>query len=351
MALVLRPTGTTPIHNCLLLLRDTKQDINFSKAIGLIGPEKGNVTTDCCFKIGSITKLFTATLILQMVEEGLLKLEDYYFDLIDAASKELLSGLHVWDGKDQSSKIKIHHLLSHSTGLKDYFSDDERFLNHVMEHPSQSWNWQSVMKKYFEFELHKNPAFLPSAGFHYADTNYLLLSVLIEQLTGKQLHEVYRARIIKPLGLWNTYLEYFEFPENNTNAVFPYFGTHSLESINTSFDWGGGGLISNLKDLDIFIRGLLNNVLFEKKETLELMLRLQNNYSLTDDSAAPYPYGLGIQKKNSAGFSFFGHNSTYGAMLYYDPEKEISLILSIGQFAAMHKAEWMFNKIITTVLK
>lgn len=351
MELVIRPAGNTPIHNCMLFLKDKARGLDFSRAIGLTGAEGKNITTDYCFRTGSITKLFTATLILQLVEEGLLKTEDLYFNLINEDSKVFLTGLHLWNGEDYSSKISIHHLLSHSTGLRDYFSEDERFLNIVMEHPLQSWNWKGIMEKYFEFELHKNPAFIPGKGFHYADTNYLLLAVLIEQITGKHLHEVYREKIISPLGLVNTYLEYYETPGEMNQVVFPFYGIHSLEKINTSFDWGCGGLISSMDDLDIFIRSLMKSVLFKKPETLDLMLQLENLKPSMESTGSSFHYGLGIQKKDFPGFSFFGHNSTYGSMLYYEPEKDISLILSLSQFTAMHKAEWMMNKIITGLLK
>jgi D-alanyl-D-alanine carboxypeptidase len=346
MELVIRPEGNTPIHNCMLFLRDQAQCIDFSRAIGLTSAGGENITTDHCFRIGSITKLFTAALILQLVEEGLLKTEDLYFNLINEDSKIFLSGLHLWNGEDNSSKISIHHLLSHSTGLRDYFSEDERFLDVVREHPSQFWNWKRIMEKYFEFGLHKNPAFIPGKGFHYADTNYLLLAVLIEQITGKHLHEVYREKIISPLGLANTYLEYAEMPVKMKPIAFPFYGIHSLEKINTSFDWGGGGLISSMDDLDIFIRSLMKSVLFKKPETLDLMLQLKNQKPSMESTGSSFHYGLGIQKKDFPGFSFFGHSSLYGAMLYFEPEKDISIIISLNQFTAMHKAEWLMKKII-----
>ena len=346
MELVIRPTGNTPIHNCMLFLKDKRSGLNFSKAIGLTGAYGKNITVNHRFRTGSITKLFTATLILQLAEEGLLKTEDLYFDLINQDSQKFLSGLHLFNGDDLSSTISIQHLLSHSSGLRDYFSEDERFLNFVLEHPLQSWKWKGVMEKYFEFELHKKPAFMPGKGFHYADTNYLLLAALIEQITGKSLHQVYREKIILPLGLTSTYLEYDEMPDEINPVVFPFYGIHSLEKINTSFDWGGGGLISSMVDLDIFIRSLMKGVLFKNPETLDLMLQAQNLHPSTEYAGQLFNYGFGIQKKDFPGFSFFGHNSTYGSMLYYEPEKDISIILSLNQFTAMHKAEWMMKKII-----
>ena len=346
MELVIRPTGTTPIHNCMLFIKDSGSGLNFSRAIGLDGTEGKTVTVDHRFRTGSITKLFTSTLILQFVEEGLLKTNDPYFNLIDDNSKKLLSGLHLLHGIDYSSTISLHHLLNHSSGLRDYFSEDERFLNFVLEHPLHVWDWKGVMEQYFQYGLNTKPAFMPGSGFHYADTNYLLLAVLIEQITGKPIHQVYREKIISPLGLTSTYLEFYEMPDEVKPIVYPFYGMHSLEKINTSFDWGGGGLVSTMNDLDIFIRSLMKGDLFKKPESLALMLQLQNQKPLAESNSEVFHYGLGIQKKGFSGFSFFGHNSAYASMLYYEPEKDISLILSLNQLTAIHKAEWMMKKII-----
>ena len=346
MELVIRPTGNTPIHNCMLYVKDKRNGLNFSSAKGLTGESGETISAVHRFRTGSITKLFTATIILQLAEEGLLKSEDLYINLINEESKKILSGLHLFDGIDYSLNISLRHLLSHGSGLRDYFSEDERFLSFVMEHPFQSWNWKLVMEKYFEFGLHKKTAFIPGEGFHYSDTNYLLLAVLIEQITGKPLQEVYIEKIITPLGLNDTYLEFYELPEQIKPVVYPYYGIHSLENINTSFDWGGGGLISTMNDLDIFIYSLIKGVLFRKTESLELMLRVQNKNSVTENTSRLFHYGLGIQKKEFPGYSFVGHNSAYGSMLFYEPGKDISIIFSLNQTAATQKAEWMLKKII-----
>lgn len=330
----------------MLSVNDKSSGLNFSGAIG-ITKEAGETISDIHrLKTGSITKLFTATIILQLAEEGMLKLEEFYFDLISEDTKKLLSGLHWFEEVDCSPKISLLHLLTHSSGLPDYFSEDKRFLVYVMQHTSQFWNWKLVMEKYFEFGMNKKPAFVPGNGFHYSDTNYLLLGILIEQVTGKPLQQVYREKIIRPLGLTDTYLEFYELPEQAKPIVYPYYGIYCLENINTSFDWGGGGLISTMNDLNIFIRSLIKGYLFRKKESLELMMQVQNTNSLIENTSLSLEYGIGSQKKKLPGYTFFGHNSAYGGMLFYEWEKDISIFLSINQAVAVHKAEWLMKKII-----
>jgi hypothetical protein len=83
--------------------------LNLLKAIGLDGAEGKTVKVDDRFRIGSITKLCTATLIHQLVEEGLLKTKDFYFNLINEDSKKFMSGLHLYNRVYHSSAISLHH--------------------------------------------------------------------------------------------------------------------------------------------------------------------------------------------------------------------------------------------------
>jgi D-alanyl-D-alanine carboxypeptidase len=346
MSQVIKPFGNAPVYNGMLKVKAENYGIDHNSAMGQAGEAGKAISPDYGFRTGSITKLFTATAILQLKEEGLLSLGDLYFDLVNDDTRELLSGLHLFDKTDYSNEISILHLLTHASGLQDYYSGDERFLQYVLGHPSQLWDWEKIMEKYFEFELNLKPSFAPGNGFHYSDTNYLLLAILIEQLTNKPLQQVYREKIFLSLGLADTYLEFYELPKQVGPVVFPYYGNQSLENINTSFDWGGGGLISTMDDLDIFIRALIKGRLFKKAETLDLLMRLQNTNSTSGNSSYSVQYGLGIQKKLYPEYCLVGHNSAYGSMLYYEPEKDISIVLSLNQVAAVHKTEWLMRKMV-----
>lgn len=348
MELVLNPEGDSPIYNCMLSINDSKNNIFFSHATGTFCNEEYLISQDCRFKTGSMTKPFTAAIVLQLVEEGILNTEDSYFDLINRETKNILSGMHMFNKVDSSGSISVLHLLQHRSGLCDYFADDERFPAYVMQHPSQSWNWKLVMEKYFEMGLNSKTVFKPGDGFHYSDSNYLLLAILIEQLTGKPLHRVFDERIIEPLRLVDTYLEFYQSPKKPAPVVFPHYAKYSLKNVNTSFDWGGGGLVSSMKDLDIFIRSLLKGQLFKKEETLSLMMQFYDTVE-GNKSRTPF-YGLGIQKKEIQGYSFIGHNSSYGSMMFYELIQNISIVLSLNQAAAFHKAEWLMNKIVKKLL-
>ncbi|HUS01183.1 MAG TPA: serine hydrolase domain-containing protein [Chitinophagaceae bacterium] len=348
MELVIKPTGDSPVYNCMLALTNGKRNLRYFSATGTFNEGGDPISASCCFRTGSITKPFTAAIVLQLAEDGLFSTEDFYLDIIDEDVKKILTGLHWFAGNNYSGQISVLHLLKHRSGLRDYFADDERFITYVMQNPTQLWNWKSVIQKYFEYGLNKKPTFKPGDGFHYSDTNYLLLAVLIEQVTSKRLHEVFEERIIAPLGLTDTYLEFYQTPKKPAQTVFPYYGNFSLANINTSFDWGGGGLVSTMIDLDIFIRNLIKGRLFKKEETLKIMMHFDIVDTLNSCSKRTIQYGMGLQKKDICGYLFFGHSSTYASMVYYDRVQDLSIILSLNQAAAVHKAEWLMNKIVNT---
>ena len=346
MLQVIKPGGIAPVYNCMLSIKDQRTALNFSGALGLTREHGEPVSSNSCFRCGSITKLFTAVVIFQMIEEELFSLDHAYLDLVGTDVANTVNRLHYFEQTDYSSKISVRNLLQHSSGLRDYFSEDERFLTYVMQHPSQSWNWESVMDKYFEIGLNLRPLFAPGNGFHYSDTNYLLLAILIEQMTKKSLQHVYREQIITPLGLNDTYLEFYEIPSTVNPVIFPYYGSQSLAGINTSFDWGGGGLVSTMKDLGAFIRSLVKGVLFKKPESVENMMRQWNVHSKMKSSGYSFRYGLGMQEKDYQGYSFVGHNSAYGSILFYEPEKDISIVISLNQVLAISKSEWLMKKVV-----
>ena len=341
---VIQPAGNFPVYNCMLLVSNKKRNISIVKATGNLEKSGGSISPNHGFRTGSITKPFTSTIILQLFEDGLLKPEDLFLNFLSPDKKLFLKDLHLFEKTNYSQSITIQQLLQHQSGLPDYFSDDKRFYEQILNAPLQEWNWQLVMERFFEYGLNEKAFFPPGHGFHYSDTNYLLLALLIEELTKQKLHEVFNEKIFLQLDLNDTYLEFFQPSKTNIPVAYPYYETHSLKEVNTSFDWGGGGLISTMNNLDIFIRSLLSGKLFKKEETLLAMLDFKN-YTTNNTSKRLSLYGLGLQKKIMPGSSFVGHTSAYGSLMFYDPEKDTSIILSLNQAGAMHKAEWLMNKV------
>ncbi|MEC7864084.1 MAG: serine hydrolase domain-containing protein, partial [Bacteroidota bacterium] len=175
----------------------------------------------------------------------------------------------------------------------------------------------------------------------------LLLAVLIEELTNMPFHEVLEKRILDPLSLDNTYLEFYQEAKGSTPIVFPFYGSNDLKNVNSSFDWGGGGLISSARDLDVFIRSLLSDQLFNSAEALKLMTNFDDKDIINSTSKkGRNVYGIGLQQKKIGDYNFVGHNSAYGGMMFYDLNSDFSIIFSINQLSSSHKAEWLIKKLV-----
>ena len=99
------------------------------------------------------------------------------------------------------------------------------------------------MKRFFRYKLHKKSLFKPGEGYHYSDTNFMLLGFIIEQVTGSSLPEQIRSRILEPLNMKNTYFEYYEPDHGHGKKIEAYLNRINVGGkINTSYEWAGGGL-------------------------------------------------------------------------------------------------------------
>jgi D-alanyl-D-alanine carboxypeptidase len=345
--LLINPSGSNPIYNCLLHINHPEKNVLYSRAFGHMEADHGLVKSNFLFRSGSITKTFTAVLIFQLMEDGMLHLGDNYLDLFkDLETRNFFSNLLFVDDINFSGKITVKSLLLHQSGIRDYFTDDERFIRSIMNNPKQNWDWKRVMKSYYRYNLNRRGLFKPDEGFYYSDTNYLLLAVLIEELTNMPYHEVLEQKILGPLSLNETYLEFFQDPKGSKPIVFPYYGTYSLKNVNTSFDWGGGGLLTSFNDLDIFMRSLFEGQLFENVETLQKIINIEGNINNKDSKKHKISHGMGLQQKKIGRQKFVGHNSAYGGMMFYNLETKLSLIFTINQALAPQKAEWFMNKLV-----
>lgn len=136
------------------------------------------------FRIGSLTKQFTALLILQLKQEGKLELQ------------QPITRYLPWYPKETGEKITIHHLLTHSSGLVNYTENAEA-INDIITH---SYSPEEIARKYCVSSL----TFEPGSTFGYCNTGYYLLGLVIETLTGKSFAEALREKILLPAGMNDT---------------------------------------------------------------------------------------------------------------------------------------------------
>lgn len=263
------------------------------------------------FRIGSVTKTFTGTVALQLVEEKKLDLDDTLADL----------GFNEVPNADL---ITVRRLLNMTSGLFDYTRDPE-FTDAFMNNPTRVWAPGELLG----LALEHPPNFAPGERYEYCNTNYILLGLIIEKVTGGSYESGVNAGILEPLGLKDTY-----FPSG------PYLGDEfcrgytllpSGEIINgsvmdPSFAWAAGGLVSNLKDMKTWAKSLGTGSLLSREMQEERL-----TWCGFHDPEDPYlKYCLGGWKY---GEIFFGHTGVargYTDAVYYMPSTGAVFVVLIN---------------------
>lgn len=332
-----------PIYNAVLLVEGP--NFKWKGASGMADGKNEPMTADHKIKIASITKTFTATIILQLVEEGYLNLNDRIDKYLDNQIVKIDS-LSIIDGVAYGHQITIEHLLKHTSGIADYMEDPE-FIPDVINDPKKLFNSTLIMEKYYNYHTETKAVFPPGKDFNYSDVNYVLLAMIIENVTDSSYNEQLKTRIFDKLDMKNSYLEYYEEPRGLSKLSHAYFSTYDLvEDINTSFDWGGGGIVTTSEELTRFFRELMNGKLFKKKTTLQLMLNAANE----GKGGTDYDYGMGIMKRTIHGLTFYGHGGAYDCDVYVCPEKNISVCFSLNQMLTHGKRDEFLFQVVKEIV-
>lgn len=262
------------------------------------------------FEIASITKTFTATTILQLSEEGALSLDQPFAELLPEYGSDLL----VIGGQDRTGEITVRQLLQHTSGLPDYWSDPpylygqvNAFLDAFLADPDQPWTPEMTLSYVPDLD----PIHAPGGGWHYSDTNYVLLGLIIERLEGEVLHDAMRRRLFDPLGMSGTRMSFLEPGLPDAHRYEERWDMS--DKPHQIADWAGGGLISTAPDLARFMRALAAGDLFSDPATLDQMR------ATVPTDTRDVSYGLGVLSVDIGGDALWGHDG-YGSsfMYFYD---------------------------------
>ncbi|MCB1051931.1 MAG: class A beta-lactamase-related serine hydrolase [Acidobacteria bacterium] len=306
----------------------TQGNYQFYAADGLQNPQTAVAAMpEDGLRLASVTKTFTAALILRLQEEGLLNIEQ---NVADFLSPETLTGLHEFQGVDYGNQITIHQLLNHTSGLGDHFFDGDEnhngtpdLIEILLSEPNTFWTPQMVLDYARNFTQSVG---VPGSGFHYTDLGYVLLGLIIEQITHTSLTEAYHDWILDPLEMDHTWMEFRETPRSVLAHTF--IGELDIsEFTSVSSDWAGGGLVSTASDLCRFLKALLSGTFFKSDATLAQMLN-----SVESDSLGYY--GLGIEILPTEYGTFIGHTGFSGAFMFYWVERDAVLAGSTNQTEA-----------------
>lgn len=282
------------------------------------------------FEIGSITKAFTATVILQLMEEGRLKLSDPITNYLTE-----LKGLVVVKSQDYTRQVTIQHLLQHESGIPDFLT--EAFLERFLSTPTKRFSPTELVD---EVKQHGNGIHKPGEAIAYSNTHYILLGMLIEKLTDQPLEQVFRERIDHPFYLHHTGLKSFDIPLGN--VMKGYHETDDTSVVDGSLYWAAGGMISNCYDLERFFLALVQGKFFKKAETLKAsLLPNAKGYGLN---------GIGIGGSSSEPF-YVTSGQTLGQITYlgYLSHQQLLVVLSFNQAedSKLAVAEAAFKELMT----
>ena len=280
----------------LTIVKDGK--VLYTRAIGysqIDGTEKKSLTAANRFRIGSITKMFTAAMILHLVEEGRLKLTD----TLDKFFPQI----------PNSQKITLAHILAHRSGIHDSLIDPNL-------RPSPKTN--AVTKDELLALIAKGqPDFEPDTNHRYSNSGYTLLGLIVEKLTGKPYGEVIEERITSKIGLKDTYIASGNI-DVNKNEALTYMNLggdwKQVPETHPSILFSAGAIVSTPNDLAKFIQALFD-------------LKLISQESLNQMKTIRDGDGLGMEPFTFAGKTFYGHTGggdNYGAWLAYLPEEKLA---------------------------
>lgn len=374
-------------RNAVIRIDAPEYGFTYANAAGIARDDTGEaMTIDHQFTIASIGKTMTSVVIMQLMEEGLLGDKGLDATLADLSAfpPDVLDALHKFNGVSYGREITVRQLLNQTSGLKDVLMDDENGIgddypkeyrgyapnslngvvifdeekgfeammscltkgipegcqreDYYLSYTWPQWNYQAWVANptnkiagllnFYLSGMNETALWKPGAGFHYADTNYIILGLLIEKLTGNSLHQELRARIFDPLGMYHTYLAYSTnpSPEPWVNQLSDHWGSNTpliTNGLNLSMDWGAGGEVSTVQDLNVFIRALVDGKLFQQEATLKELLRLPEGID------QPF-YAAGIIAWPTDDDLILHHNGAPGSWIEYHMADDISIVGTVN---------------------
>lgn len=274
----------------------------YSKAIGYSDLEASRkATTQTKYRIGSISKTFTAVLILKAVEEkkiALNKTLDLYFPEIENAKK-----------------ITIENLLNHRSGIHS-FTDDDDYLTYNTLPKTEKEMLALIVKGKSDFE--------PNSKAQYSNSNYVLLSYILEKIYKKDYAAILKTKITQPLGLKNTYFGGKTNIQNNESHSYIFGGEWKRETeTDMSIPMGAGAVVSSPTDLTLFMEQLFAGKIISS-QSLSLMKTMTENYGL---GLFEFPY---YEKKS---YGHTGGIDGFRSVASYFPEEKLAITLTSNGLA------------------
>lgn len=303
------------------------------------------------YRLGSITKTYTATVVLQLVDEGTIGLYQPLADFLPDFPR--------------AEEITVHQLLHHTSGAGDlavwiYFHPNR---DEMIRLATREWTRDELLARMAELEFD----FPPGTDWSYSNSNYILAGAMIEEATGNTLAEELRARIFEPLDLTHTWLEAWEEPHGQLAAtgylgplpLWPHsemFGDLGPTTIldRGNMEWGAGGIVSTGAEATRFLDALLGGELLSNGS-----LAAMRGWIETPSLGAPVPetpadiesaYGLGLARSLRDGYRMIGHGGLYNghtAGLWHVPECDATFAYYVNR--GFVDGRWIMDRLVDSL--
>jgi CubicO group peptidase (beta-lactamase class C family) len=303
----------------------------------------GNIREDSQYYIASINKLFVSALILELHTGKILNIHDKISKYLP---EEVVSGLHVYKGKDYSHDLTIVHLISQTSGLPGYLIDKQpngkKIMNELEAGIDQAWPIDKVIQAVKRMKPHFPPGEKGKAK--YTDTNHQILSLIIENTTGTRIDRALNA-LFEKLHLTRTYV----CSDVNDRNFVPIFYREKERHLPLFLTSTRNDIISTARDQMTFLKAFFNGYFFPTDRLHELE-RWSNVFF-------PFQYGIGMQRFHLPRiFSPFkpapdmiGHCGSTGSIAFHIPDMNLYITGTVNQQAKPNVAFQVMLKITSSL--
>lgn len=274
---------------------------------------------------GSVGKTYVAAIAMQLIHDRKLSLEEKVSTYL---------GKEPWFAQlPNAQDITVKMFMNHTSGIMRY-ELDPKFTDDLTKQPTKVW----TPAERISYVLGKKPQFAAGKGWDYSDTNYIVLGMIIEKITGKSMEELIKAKLLEPLGLKQTMpsdrltipglAQGYAGPKNPFGGKERMLNTDGTMIINPQFEWTGGGMASTTADLARWAKLMYEGKAFDSS-MLPIMLDGVNAPMLGRDAK----YGLGVILKPTPLGKTYGHSGFfpgYMTEVMYWPEARVAVAVQVN---------------------
>ena len=306
------------------IVYDNNTSAAFVSGSADIALKKPMKTTDMMLQ-GSVGKTYLAALTMRLIKEGKIDLEEKV--------SKYLGDLPWYSRIPNAADITIKMLMTHTSGVMRY-EFKESFTRDLSANPEKYWAPSDLL----QYVLDEKASFKAGEGWEYSDTNYILLGMIVEKITGKKYYDLVSEKILIPLKLDHTHpsdsrilkglIQGYAGNDNPFGGKNEVIGSDGKFIINPQFEWTGGGMYSTTSDLARWAK-----LMYEGKAFDSSMVTLMIESAVPAKLGRDTKYGLGVIVRNTPYGPAYGHSGFfpgYMTEMYYFPKQRIAIVVQIN---------------------